>query len=88
MAGEPNDFNTFLSSHPYIELICFNGSKAQKLYNRCVLPKLAQTFASIKYELLPSTSPAHAAMPYEEKLLHWRSALGSVLYSFFVPKTA
>jgi TDG/mug DNA glycosylase family protein len=88
LAGEPNDFNSVLSSHPRIELICFNGSKAQKLYERYVIPELAQRFASIRCELLPSTSPAHAAMPHAEKLSRWRSALGLVLNSFFVSKTS
>jgi TDG/mug DNA glycosylase family protein len=88
MEGEPNDFNTLLSSHPHIELICFNGGKAQALYKQCVLPKLSQTFPILQYELLPSTSPAHAAMPYDEKLSRWRSALAPALNSFFVPITS
>jgi double-stranded uracil-DNA glycosylase len=88
VAGEPNDFNSLLRSHSRIELICFNGSKAQKLYQQYVLPELAQQFATIRYELLPSTSPAHAAMPYDEKLSRWRSALGLVLNSFFVSTTS
>jgi len=88
VAGEPNDFNSLLSSHPHIELVCFNGGKAQKLYTRCVLPKLLRDFASIRYELLPSTSPAHAAMPYDEKLSCWRVILGSALSSSLVPTTS
>jgi TDG/mug DNA glycosylase family protein len=88
LAGEPNAFNSLLSSHPRIELICFNGNKAQKLYKQYVLPELSHNFASIRYELLPSTSPAHAAMPYDEKLSRWRSTLGLVLNSFFVPSTS
>jgi TDG/mug DNA glycosylase family protein len=79
--SEPNDFDSFLTSHPCVKLICFNGGKAQTLYNRCVLPRLSLSFAKIRYELLPSTSPAHAAMPYEQKLSRWRSALGGLLNS-------
>jgi hypoxanthine-DNA glycosylase len=88
MASEPNDFDSFLSSHPGIELICFNGGKAQTLYNRCVLPGLTLNPAKIRYELLPSTSPAHAAMLYEQKLSRWRSALGPLLNSHPVQGSA
>jgi TDG/mug DNA glycosylase family protein len=88
LAGEPNDFNSLLSSHPRIELICFNGGKAQKLYKEFVSPELSQEFARIRYELLPSTSPAHAAMPYGEKVSSWRSTLGLQLNSLFVPTTS
>jgi len=67
----PNDFSTFLESHPHIHLICFNGAKAAELYRRAVLPELPSTIWHIRCETLPSTSPAHASMTFEEKLARW-----------------
>jgi TDG/mug DNA glycosylase family protein len=72
---EPNDFAAFLASHPDIGLIAFNGGKAAELYRRLVLPGLPAALGAIRRETLPSTSPAHAAMPFEEKLTHWARVL-------------
>ncbi|CAB3709817.1 DNA-deoxyinosine glycosylase [Achromobacter pestifer] len=69
----PNDFTSFLHAHPAITRICFNGGKAAALYRRHVLPGLAS--ATLEYVDLPSTSPAHAAASFEQKLAAWRQAL-------------
>ncbi len=74
-----NDFRGLFQSHGQIELVCFNGAKAAELYERRVLPALNEDFAHIRYERLPSTSPAHAAMRYEEKLKRWSIVKQSVL---------
>lgn len=66
-----NDFRGLLQTRRKIELICFNGAKAADLYERQVLPALDGDFAHIRYERLPSTSPAHAAMRFDEKLKRW-----------------
>ncbi len=66
-----NDFRGLFETHRKIELVCFNGAKAAELYERRVLPALNGEFAHIRYERLPSTSPAHAAMRYQEKLERW-----------------
>jgi hypoxanthine-DNA glycosylase len=71
----PNDLASFIESHPGVGLICFNGGKAAELYRRLVLPGLPATVRAIRYETLPSTSPAHAAMSFEEKLMRWAAAL-------------
>jgi len=71
----PNDFAAFIETHPHVDLICFNGGKAAELYRRLVLPGLPATFRAIRTETLPSTSPAHAAMPFEEKLTRWAAVL-------------
>jgi len=73
----PNDFTTFLDRHSGIILICFNGGTARRIFERRVLPNLASSFAGIRYEQLASTSPAHAAIPFEEKLSRWRKVLES-----------
>jgi hypoxanthine-DNA glycosylase len=67
----PNEFADFLRSHRRIRLICFNGAKAAELYRRSVLPALPQPLREIPTKPLPSTSPAHAGMPFEEKLARW-----------------
>ena len=66
-----NDFATFFRTHPKIGLICFNGRKAADLYRRFVLPGLPKPLQAIRCEVLPSTSPAHAAMRFEQKLAQW-----------------
>lgn len=71
----PNDLAAFIGSHPDIALVCFNGGKAADLYRWRVLPGLPAGMHSIRYQTLPSTSPAHAAMPFEEKLARWADVL-------------
>ena len=70
---EVNDFEGFLRRHRSISLICCNGRTAGDLFRRRVLPGLSMSVPSVV--VLPSTSPAHAAMSYEEKLRQWRAAL-------------
>ncbi len=77
---EANDFGAFLAAHRRIELICFNGAKAAELFRRLVLPALGEPFASIPSQRMPSTSPAHAGMPYARKLEAW-SAIAAYLGS-------
>ncbi len=68
-----NDFAGFFAAHPKLVRIGFNGRKAEDLYRRLVLPKAGKP----THELvsLPSTSPAHAAMPFDKKREIWRSML-------------
>ena len=73
----PNDFAAFIESHQDIALISFNGSKAADLYRRWVLPGLPATGCAIHTETLPSTSAAHAAMTFEDKLARWSAVLES-----------
>jgi hypoxanthine-DNA glycosylase len=70
-----NDFRTFFEMHKNIELICFNGAKAAKIYESKVLPGLLVCLRQIPRQILPSTSPAHAAMRFEQKLSRWRIVL-------------
>ena len=64
-----NDFNAFFDSHPHIEKVFFNGSAAEQAFRRLVLPSL--TKQTLVLQKLPSTSPAHAAMTYQQKLTCW-----------------
>jgi len=72
--AELNDFDAFFRAHPGIVRVCFNGGKAAALFRRRVLPRL-DTGAHLQYLDLPSTSPAHAAMSRQDKLVVWRQAL-------------
>jgi len=63
-----NDFNSFFVQHPHIRQIFFNGQKAANLFKKEVLPKLQGDFELLT---LPSTSPAHAAISYADKLAAW-----------------
>ena len=67
--SEANDFNAFFASHRQIVRIGFNGQTAARLFDRLVQPQLGDRISTTT---LPSTSPAYAAMPYAEKLKHWR----------------
>jgi TDG/mug DNA glycosylase family protein len=69
----PNDFAAFLAGHPHVALIAFNGAAAAALFRRKVAPGLPSVFPPTIQ--LPSTSPAHAAMPFERKLALWRDGL-------------
>ncbi len=76
---QANDFEPFLEAYPDIRLICFNGATAASLYRRLVLPGLSTRAATIPLTQLPSTSPAHAALTFDQKRQEWRSALASFL---------
>lgn len=71
---EPNDFRSFLATYPRIELICFNGQPAERLFRRKVLPLLGD-LRPIQQRVLDSTSPACARISREEKLARWREAI-------------
>ncbi len=72
----PNDFAGFLARHPRLEVIGLNGAKAAQLYRRHVTPMLAGRDSGLRVLALPSTSPAHAAQRFEDKLRAWREVLG------------
>jgi hypoxanthine-DNA glycosylase len=69
----PNDFAAFFAEYERIHTVFFNGSKSAALYRQLVLPRLPATLRPLSYVSLPSTSPAHAAMTYAEKLKCWSS---------------
>ena len=68
-----NDFASFFLKHPHITQVFFNGAMAEKCFRKYVLPSLENK--SQYYHRLPSTSPANAAMRYEQKLKAWEVIL-------------
>lgn len=61
-----NDFTAFLKTHPQLKLICFNGAKAAALFRKHV-----RLNGEIRCVGLPSTSPAHAAISFTDKVKRW-----------------
>lgn len=63
-----NDFAALEKSAPALRRICFNGRTAARRLRE---------MEALGYQavVLPSTSPAHAGMTFEEKLARWRAAL-------------
>ena len=60
-----NDIAGFVRAHPTVRLVALNGSTAGRLYHKFTeVPGLPAV-------TLPSTSPAHAAVPFAEKVRVW-----------------
>ncbi len=71
-----NDFAQFFARHPRLSHVFFNGGAAERHFNARVRPQLV--LPQLHSQRLPSTSPAHAALTFPEKLAAWR-AIGEVL---------
>ncbi len=69
-----NDFAGLLQEFPAIRAIVFNGATAEKYFRRLVVPQLPNAL-DIELIKMPSTSPAHAGMSFEQKLADWRRLL-------------
>jgi hypoxanthine-DNA glycosylase len=70
-----NDFNHFFSLYPTIKQVLFNGGKAEMIFVKYVWPQIKEQYGYLTYLRLPSTSPAHARMTYQQKLSSWRNAM-------------
>lgn len=64
----PNAIPQLLDRHPLIRAVAFNGSGAERLYDRHFARR-----ADLAYLSLPSTSPAHARLDLAQKLARWRA---------------
>lgn len=71
-----NDFAGLFGACPGIRRIGFNGAMAEQCWHKYVRPALPETFAGIECVRLPSTSPAHAALSFTDKIRVWRECLG------------
>jgi TDG/mug DNA glycosylase family protein len=67
-----NDFAGFFAEYKLIRRVFFNGSMAEKVYKKHILPGLDQRFAYLAYQRLPSTSPAHASLNLAQKIEAWK----------------
>lgn len=71
-AEVPNDFSTFFTQYPNIRRIALNGGKAAKSFERFARDHVPESAQIVP---VPSTSPAYAAMRFEQKCALWRAAL-------------
>lgn len=65
---QANDFSRLMRLAPVLQRVCHNGKLSARF-----APALAAL--GLETRVLPSTSPAYAAMRYEAKLALWRDAL-------------
>ncbi len=70
-AEQANDFTSLFARLPQLRAIAFNGAKAGQSFQRRVLP-LTTLPPGISLLYLPSTSPAHASLSFQQKLLEWQ----------------
>ncbi len=68
---EANDLQSFFQGHPRLERVYFNGAKAEQVYYKQFAP-LVSEYPELRYERLPSTSPANAVKSFAEKLSAWK----------------
>jgi len=71
----PNDFQAFFHDHPQLRSLCFNGKKSAQLYKRLVAAEGFGNIGELIFITMPSTSPAYAAMRYEDKVRQWSAIL-------------
>ncbi len=70
-----NDFGLFFREYKEIDWIFFNGLKAEKEYQRRVVPSVGSLRNTLQYCRLPSTSPAMAMLTRDQKLAQWATIL-------------
>ena len=68
-----NDFVAFFRQHPRILQVYFNGGAAEASFKRHFATLLRDS--TLSFQRLPSTSPAHASLRFEQKLVAWRAAM-------------
>ena len=67
-----NDFGAFFADNPSIRYLFFNGAQAETSFKRHVMPTLTVDGFELEMQRLPSTSPAHASISFEQKLAQWQ----------------
>jgi hypoxanthine-DNA glycosylase len=72
-----NDVVGLLQEAPGIQCVGCNGATAARLFQRHIAPRLrvsmSERCAQLRVLHLPSTSPAHAALSFDQKLQAWRA---------------
>ncbi len=69
-----NNFEQFFTEHPAVRAVAFNGAKALQSFRRQVMP-VQKLPADLILLSLPSTSPAHASLSFEQKKQQWQQIL-------------
>ncbi|MDN3651051.1 DNA-deoxyinosine glycosylase [Reinekea marina] len=70
---QANPIDAFITQHTSVEAILFNGGKAESSFKKVFAKQ--PVFANIATHKLPSTSPAFAAMSFEQKCQQWHQCL-------------
>jgi TDG/mug DNA glycosylase family protein len=70
-AEQANNFTDFMQQHSQISAVAFNGAKAWQSFQRHVI-KGQQLPEKLQLIQLPSTSPAHARLSFNDKLQQWQ----------------
>jgi len=73
---QANDFIRLFSTNNSLKAVFFNGGAAERLYKKHVLCLPGIDQYHLLYQRMPSTSPAYAAMRFDQKLDLWRGVLG------------
>jgi TDG/mug DNA glycosylase family protein len=73
--GRANDIPGFLQKHPTVRTVALNGRAAETWLRRKHPVVLA--LRNVAVVVLPSTSPAHARLSLDDKILIWREALAA-----------
>lgn len=71
----PNDFMWLFGTYPSIRGVLFNGTAARRIYQKMVMDEVSSQFGYLRYDLLPSSSPAMARLNREQKTALWISLL-------------
>ena len=74
-APVPNDFTALFKKYPRVHTLVFNGQIAARYFKQFC----AHTCTGKTTVILPSTSPAHAALSYKQKQTRWQQALLTAL---------
>ena len=71
---QANDIDKFMCGHEQLSTVAFNGGAAGRIFMRH-FPTLIDSLPRIRFQRLPSSSPAHARLDREAKLTLWRQQL-------------
>lgn len=69
---EANEIPELLEEYAQIRAVACNGAASANYFRKLVLPRISE---SIELLPMPSTSPANAAMNFDQKLAAWRHLL-------------
>lgn len=71
----PNHFGDLMAQQPDLQRVLFNGRKAAEMFSRLVVPEEYWPDLGVTLRVLPSTSPANAAVRLDALRTVWTRAL-------------
>jgi len=75
----PNDLGTIVEAHPELRAILLNGHSVARLFHRHQVPREWWPDLGVHMQVMPSTSPAHAAMRTDALVRVWSEVLDALL---------